>query len=86
VVRDGIAERRPIEIRRDQPGPPSRSSTACKPGERIVISGTDEFEDAERIRVEPTRIPSRIHPNEHVHEQGTAMLHMQKLSKVYRTH
>ena len=50
VVRDGIAERRPVKF-----GATSLEAIeildGLKPGERIVIAGTDAFEDAERIRV-----------------------------------
>lgn len=50
VVTDDVATRRPIEI-----GAASLSDveivSGLQPGERIVISGTDEFADAERILI-----------------------------------
>lgn len=50
VVRDGIAERRPVKF-----GATSLESVeildGLRPGERIVIAGTDAFENAERIRI-----------------------------------
>lgn len=50
VVNDDVATRRPIEI-----GAASLSDieivSGLEAGERIVISGTDEFEDAERILI-----------------------------------
>jgi HlyD family secretion protein len=50
VVRDGIAQRRPVKF-----GATSLEAIeildGLQPGERIVIAGTDAFEDAERIRV-----------------------------------
>lgn len=50
VVRDGIAQRRPVKF-----GATSLEAIeildGLQPGDRIVIAGTDAFEDAERIRV-----------------------------------
>ena len=50
VVQDGIAVRRPITV-----GATSVSAIeileGLQPGERIVIAGTDNFENAERVRI-----------------------------------
>jgi HlyD family secretion protein len=52
VVADGVAERRPIRI-----GATSVNAVeiveGLAPGERVVISGVDAFEDAERVTVVP---------------------------------
>lgn len=52
VVEDGVAERRPIRI-----GATSVNAVeiveGLQPGDRVVISGVDAFEDAERVTVVP---------------------------------
>jgi HlyD family secretion protein len=52
VVRDGLAERRPIRL-----GAQSLSAVevldGLKPGDRVVISGSDLFQNAERVTLSP---------------------------------
>jgi HlyD family secretion protein len=52
VVRDGLAERRPIRL-----GAQSLSAVevleGLKPGDRVVISGSDLFQGAERVTLSP---------------------------------
>ncbi|MFH2079832.1 MAG: efflux transporter periplasmic adaptor subunit, partial [Pseudomonadota bacterium] len=50
VVEDGIAVRRPIVLGATSVGE-VEILEGLQPGERIVISGTDNFEDAERVAI-----------------------------------
>ena len=51
VVDGDSAVTPPDPHRRQQPQRGRDRSTACKAGDRIVVSGTDQFGDAERVAI-----------------------------------
>jgi HlyD family secretion protein len=50
VVEDGVAVRRPITVGATSVGA-IEILQGLEPGERVVIAGTDNFENADRIRI-----------------------------------
>ncbi len=50
LVRDGIAERQPVRLG-DSSLDAIEVLDGLKPGDRIVIAGTDLFQDAKRVRI-----------------------------------